>query len=184
MNDAPLSGGHLVKFNLIAAGRDLVRSAVSALGDKFLAATSIASCVKHYPLSIPLSLESCLKAEKLQGVNRLATPSDQKTEVTFTFNRSGDDVLVFNDVNIAFKLELVQDPLDYFPDAFCGVFRPGTCFHGLSLRPDYRRRFFCFGGFGGGLTAATSAGVGISGTGMNLLTANCWPIVQKLVVIQ
>lgn len=47
-----------------------------------------------------------------------------------------------------------------------------------------RRRFFFFGGGGGGFAAAIAAGEGTAGAGMKRLSAYCWPIVQKLVVIQ
>jgi hypothetical protein len=52
----------------------------------------------------------------------------------------------------------------------------------LSFR--YLRRFFFLGGGGGGLAAAIAAGEGTAGAGMSRLIAYCWPIVQKLVVIQ
>lgn len=53
--------------------------------------------------------------------------------------------------------------------------------------PRYRRRFFFFGGFGGGFDAwiaAAPAGVAATGAGMIFWITNCCPIVQKLVVIQ
>lgn len=49
---------------------------------------------------------------------------------------------------------------------------------------SYLRRFFFFGGLGGGLAAAFSAIVGATGAGISLLTVIPWPMVQRLVVIQ
>jgi hypothetical protein len=48
----------------------------------------------------------------------------------------------------------------------------------------YRRFLRFFGGGGGGLAALTSSGVGTAGAGINRWIVYCWPIVQKLVVIQ
>ena len=55
---------------------------------------------------------------------------------------------------------------------------------GCPTLPTYRRFFFFRGEGGGGFAALTSAGVGTAGAGIKRWIVYCWPIVQKLVVIQ
>ena len=128
--------------------------------------------------------EGGLVAEQLQRVDRLAAPADQEAESSSPSIAARDLLVVLVDLDLGVEVELVEHPLDDRADPLGRLVRRVV---GSSLRlplPVRSSFFFFRGGGGGGFAASPPRASASLAPGRSAGPRYCWPIVQRLVVIQ
>ena len=98
--------------------------AVGAGDEDLPAALAVAGGVEDDPFALAQAAEGRLVAEQLQGVDRLAALADQQPVVVLAADDGVDPVVVLADLDLTFKVELVEDPLDHLPDPLGRLRRP------------------------------------------------------------
>ena len=102
----------------------LLGGAVGA-GDQHLAAAlAVAGGVDDDPLALAHAAEGGLVAEQLQRVDRLAALADQQAVVVLAVDDGVDPVVVLADLDLTFKVKLVENPLDQLPHPLGRLRRP------------------------------------------------------------
>src|SRR4051812_24845274 len=164
VDDAPLLGAHLVHLDGAVALEGPLGSAIGP-GDEDLApALPVARGIEDDPLALAHTPEGSLVAEQLQRVDRLAAFADQEPVVVVAVDDDVDAVVSLADLNLTFKVKLVEALLDELPHSLGRLRRPipVSIAHSPILSTargswrgiPYRLFFFFRGGGGGGFAAA------------------------------
>src|SRR5829696_6593205 len=124
VDHAALLGAHLVHLDSAVAVEGTLSGAVGAGDENLPAPLAVAGGVEHDALALAHAAESGLVAEQLQRVDRLPAFADQQAVVVLAADDDVDPIVPLLDLNLTFKVKLVEGLLDQLPDPLRRLRRP------------------------------------------------------------
>ncbi len=124
MDDPPLLGAHRVHLDRAVAIERLLGSPISAGGQHLTPTLAIPGRIEHNPLAVPNSAKSRLVAEQLKRINRLPSLTNQQPVVLIADDGDVNPRVPLSNLNLTFKVELVENPFHKLPYPLAWLGRP------------------------------------------------------------
>ena len=112
VHNAPLRGAHRVELDRAVVCKRLLRGAVGACDQQLSALLAIPGRIEHDPLALTHPQEGGLIAEQLQGIDRLASFSNQQAiALIVTLDHEFNLLVVLMNLNLTLEVKLRKNAL-------------------------------------------------------------------------